>query len=354
MSNITPEVQVLLEKYEVIYNNVNVKANPLRIYKGSPKLISDYEKTTNPKKADAFFDNYGVGNATSGIHNPFERHLAYELLLKIMKEHDAAQYYKVHKGTPFYIIGWTSYQFQNFRKAIFYMDAAVSEDLKFDAVKDRYETRPSIDFFLLKEQTQGSGIATHIKLIDTVKTSLNNYHFAGGGKISVDDFRHKFANDMLYAGVEERSLLSALYTFFLEYEEMNLQISLRSDSGGSIQPFIDHLFDGARILESLLEKKRGKRGGALQKKILAAKSLGITQQVLKGDGKLASAEIQYKLLKSEGKAFHEYNFASAYIIRNSTGHSLLWPDQFENPGSYSLLYNSLLNSILWTIEKLWL
>lgn len=354
MPTIATKVHILLEKYKGIYDTVNIGTVPFRKYNGASQLISEYEKITNPGEADAFFHKFGVGNADSGIHNPFERHLAYELLLKIMKQHDSAQYYKVHKGTPYYIIGWTSYQFLNFRKGIFYMDAAVSEDMKIDGVKERLSSRPSLDFFMIKPQTQGSGIEIHKSLAELVQKSFNNYHIAGGGIISLDNFRDKFVAQLLYSGAEGRSLLSAFYTFLLEYEEMNLQMDLRSDSGGSIQPFIDHLFDGARILESLIEKKREKKGGTLQPKILKTPKLGINQSILKSGNTLASAEIQYNQQKSEGKAFHEYNFASAYIIRNTTGHSLLLPDQFANPGSYRLLYNSLLNSIFWTIERLWL
>ncbi|MEI2737878.1 MAG: hypothetical protein V9F01_03735 [Chitinophagaceae bacterium] len=109
--------------YEILFNGVNQGTFPIQAYPGSAQLIDDYNKITNAYEADIFFAKYGVGNATAGVHNPFERQLAYELLLQILKSLDTVQYQKIHKGTPYYFIGWTTYQYRDLAKAIFYMDA---------------------------------------------------------------------------------------------------------------------------------------------------------------------------------------------------------------------------------------
>lgn len=343
----------LLERYEKLYNLINSERTPPKLYQGSDQLVIQYKKISTPTEADVFFAKFGVGNRTAGIDYPFERQTAYENLLEILKQIDVVQYHKIHKGTPYYFISWTAYQYLNFSKSIFYMDAAVSEDLKFPDVQNGTNTRPSLDFFLLNTEPGPSGLPAHIEMRDIVQNGLKSYHMDGGGIISVEDFKNKFVTDLLYSGPENRSILTALFTFLLEYEEKTKQINLRSDTGGSIQPFLDHLFDGARILESLLEKKGGK-GNDLLKKIENTPALLVTKNVLKGNKKLSSAEEQYKTLKDMNSSFQERNFASAYIIRNTTGHSLLWTDQFSSADSYRLLFSTLLNSIFWTVEKLWL
>ncbi|HEY4291247.1 MAG TPA: hypothetical protein VGN00_29300 [Puia sp.] len=332
---------------------VNNGSTSIRAYPGSSQLVSEYKKISNATQADAFFEKFGVGNVMSGIHNPFERQQAYELLLLILSKIDLDQYRKIHKGTPYYFIGWTAYQYFNFGKAIFYMDAAVSEDLKFPDVSSKKSTRPSIEFFLLKSHPGPSGLTAHISLITVVTKTLGEYHSKGGGLIPIDEFRDRFVIDMLYSGAKERSLLTALYTFLLEYEEKEKQIKLRSDTGGSIQPFLDHLFDGAKILESLLEK-RGGGGSTLRPKITKTGVLSITPSVLLSSQTLGDAEHEYNARVASRNSFQDCNYAAAFIVRNTTGHSLLWPDQFTSNNSYGILYSCLVNSILWAIEKLWL
>ena len=353
MTTVPQQIQTLLSVYEGIFNGVNQNTSPRRIFPGADILISEYKKISTPHEADTFFGIFGVGNASLGLHNPFERQLAYELLLKILQSIDPVQYHKIHKGTPYYFIGWTTYQYKDFAKAIFYMDAAVSEDLKFPDVQNKTSTRPALDFFLLKTEAGPSALATHLELYNTVDTTIKKFNAASGGLITIETFRNKFVDDLLYSGAQGRSLLTALYTFLLEHNEKEMQINLRSDSGGSIQPFLDNLFDGARILESLLEK-RGGGGGTLKPKITSTALISVTANVLLPNKTLADAENQYLSLVAAGNSFQDCNFSSAYIIRNTSGHSLLWPDQFTSGNSYKTLYDNLVNSIFWTIEKLWL
>jgi hypothetical protein len=352
MTSISLEINNQLSKYEKIYNSI-YQSTPGKIFAGNSQFVLDYKSISNSSEADVFFSKYGVGNSIERANSPFERRSAYELLLEILVSIDEVQYHAIHKGTPYYFIGWTAYQNQDFAKSFFYMDAAVSEDLKFHSVQDKTSTRPSLDFFLLKSDPGPSGLAIHIEIKDVIIKTLQDYNISGGGLIRVEDFRDKFISDLLYNGADGRSLLTALYTFLMEYEEKKKQILLRSDTGGSIQPFLDHLFDGARILESLLEK-RGSGSGTLYPKITQTPELGVTQSALLGQQTLADAELQHDTLILSGRSFQDINFGTAYIIRNTTGHSLIWPDQFSSPTSYSKLCDSLIASIFWSIENLWL
>jgi len=36
----------------------------------------------------------------------------------------------MHKGTPLYLMGWLSYEIKDYERGVFYMDAALSEDVR--------------------------------------------------------------------------------------------------------------------------------------------------------------------------------------------------------------------------------
>jgi hypothetical protein len=353
MTNLTLQLQQLLSKYESTFNYFYQNAIPQKVFPGIPQLIADFNSITITSSADDFFGIYGVGNSTTIAHFPFERQVAYELLLQILQLLNPIQYKNIHKGTPYYFIGWTAYQYGEYAKAIFYMDAAVSEDLKIANVQNRTSTRPALEFFLLRTQGNPTGLTTHLELLNVVENTINEFNSNSGLNITIGLFRSNFIEDLLYSGAEGRSLLTALYTFLLDHVETEKEITLRSDTGGSIQPFIDHLFDGARILESLLER-RGGAGNTLRPKITNTPLISVSPNVLLGGQRLTDAENQYTTLKAAGNSFQDCNFSSAFIIRNTSGHSLLWPDQFTSGNSYKTLYHNLVNSIFWTIEKLWL
>ncbi|HEY5592031.1 MAG TPA: hypothetical protein VIK55_13565 [Paludibacter sp.] len=75
-------------------------------YKSIPDRVNADKKTEEiaNKKANDFFEKYGIGNKI-GIDRPLERMEAYELLLDILTTIDAKQFKNIHKGTPYYPAG---------------------------------------------------------------------------------------------------------------------------------------------------------------------------------------------------------------------------------------------------------
>jgi hypothetical protein len=115
-------------------------------FPGWEKLVNDY-KNLQSGEGDKIFEDYAVGNSLQIQHSPFERMQAYELLLLILREIDEEKFYQIHKGTPYYFMGWVCYQLSDFQKAFFYMDAAASEDLRIPDVASRASSRPSLISF---------------------------------------------------------------------------------------------------------------------------------------------------------------------------------------------------------------
>jgi hypothetical protein len=317
------------------------------------KILGEY-MSFNEREGDVLFEKYGPGNTLNVNDRPFERAQAYEQFLKILHEYNPAQFLKIHKGTPYYFVGWTAFQFMDYSKALFYLDAAMSDDLKFPEVQNQTQTRPAVDFFLLKDSSPATGFSMHQKLNSAFAAHLNEFNTRSGLAIAKNDFVEKFIKPLLYSNGKNRALLTALYTFLLNHEKRITEIRLRSHTGGSINTFIDELFDGARLLESLLEAAGGGTGTTLGRKINNLPILMLTPGIMASNQTLADAEIKFDTLKAGGSHFQDCVFAASYIIRNTTGHSLIWNDQFVNQNSYSKLYTCLIESIFWTAYKCWI
>lgn len=347
MEQVPEKLQPLLLEYSQKFFTLR----PAQEYSGSLGLVNDY-KNLKQGEGDGFFARYGVGNNVQTDDRPFERARAYELLLQILQEYDTEKYLSIHKGTPYYFIGWTALQFLDFEKALFYMDAAVSEDLRFPDVRNQQRTTPALDFFLLNVQTNATGSSAHFQMDMIVSKTREAFNSRSSLDLQKPDFVDKFVKPLLYGDKKKRSVITALYGFFLEFEKRKSEIQLKSSEGGSAEPFLNHLFKGARILESLLEIAGG-TGQALRPKIKSLPQLSVDNKCLKSNQTLADAEAVFSQMRSRGSNFQDCNFAASFIIRNTTGHSLLWPDQFTTESSYTILYDCLVNSILWSIYKLW-
>ncbi|GAF77909.1 unnamed protein product [marine sediment metagenome] len=132
-------------------------------------------------------------------------------------------------------------------------------------------------------------------------------------------------------------------------------MKLRSKNGGSIEPFIVHLFKGGLIFESLLKKKyadtaEGNTLGSYLNEALADLELG-THPIYRRRSSYTLSDVINLLPVWNSESFQEKAVAVAYTIRNTTGHDLAWPDQF-NINIYDEIFESLLNAILWVIWKL--
>ena len=347
--NLTSELHSLLSEYLEYFT----KLRSAMEYSGNIQLIEDFEKVNTATEGDMFFGKYGVGNQAFIVESPFERAKAYELLLYILRSYDKEQFIKIHKGTPYYFIAWTSFQLGDFEKSLFYMDAALSEDLRTHGRREGYTT-PALSFFFLDDMPQAAGFLTlHTNLNAVVFDNLQQFELESKNNIKVLDIANKFLRPVIFDNDSKaRSVITALYGFILEFNFYKRQIFLRSSDGGSIEPFINHLFKGARILESLLKLKSD--GSDLKNVVTKLSKLEVKTSLFRGGRSLSSAKDMYDKLLSQKESFQNCNFAASYIIRNTTGHSLIWSDEFKDEESYLTLYRCLINSILWSIYKLWL
>jgi hypothetical protein len=79
---------------------------------------------------DWFFSTFGPGNLVNATDRPHERFNDYESLLRLLQERNQLKYNQIHKGTPFFFLSWLAFDLRNYEKALYYLDAAISEDVK--------------------------------------------------------------------------------------------------------------------------------------------------------------------------------------------------------------------------------
>jgi len=166
------------------------------------------------------------------------------------------QYRQDHKGTPFYILGYSAFACHDYTSASLYFDAAAEADLRYH--KGNLDT-PALRFIQIlhasNENLLASGIISQIEA--RTEALLNEYrsrhlHQA----ISLADLRTRFFERILQNGPpHRRTLLTAFISFVAEWGYRVRQFELVPE--GSREPFFLHLFRGCVLFESLLKSAPG-------------------------------------------------------------------------------------------------
>jgi hypothetical protein len=257
----------------------------------------------------------------------------------------------MHKGTPFYLMGWLAYEMRNYEKGVFYMDAALSEDAHNDPFG--WLCLPAAAFIFLDDKhpkAAANEITTQARR--EVESQLMRFSSESGLSLDIDALVSRFfkphATDPAH-----RSIITSLLTFLLEGRDLRLQMSLRSQHGGSLEPFLTHLFKGGLIFESLLKRKYGASSGGdtLGKYLSVAQAdLGLANKVYKAKASYKFEEFPVLLRNWENEVFPERVTAIAYAVRNTTGHDLGWQDIFTED-IYKKLFEGIVDAIFWVIKK---
>jgi len=300
---------------------------------------------TSPDIGDSFFQKFGLGNTTFVIDSPFERFDYYESLLEQLQKEDKIKYEQIHKGTPFYFLGWTAFDLGNYEKAVFYMDAAISEDIRKDPVS--WLDNPAPQFLLLNS---GGGAAIRITNIlkEKVEKELSIFNSKFLCKISINDFVEKFVKVLLINKKENRSIITALYSFILEYEDRENELKLRSVEGGSMESILTFLFKGGLIFESLLKFLYPSCKNGTLNDVFKLRDF-------KNDFSLTSVKTSAVAIKdiisSISMDDQQTAFNTINKIRNTSGHNLVWDDAFKDPNQFKKIYNQQINAIFLLIQN---
>ncbi|MFH1756538.1 MAG: hypothetical protein ABH969_00680 [Pseudomonadota bacterium] len=313
---------------------------------------------TSPGDADLFFTVFGPGKYIDLIERPFERFIFYEkLLIKIQKD-DPKKYESMHKGTPFFFMAWTAFEMGNYEKGLFYLDAAISEDKRASPKQEGWLKLPGGELLTLRLSNH-PGFGLRKKIETALKEQLNRFNrISGLPLIDIGLFIKKFVTPF-YIDSLKTTLITSLYSFILEFDDRYSELKIRSSVGGSVEPFITHLFKGGLILETLLKHLYPKIA------IPHRKKMGEDVEVLGDIFYETDFKIQFCVVESKAASLREiYDgitandiktaFDTTARLRNTTGHNLIWQDVEDvlgNPEKYRKLFEQEVNALLFIIER---
>lgn len=265
-----------------------------------------------------FFERLGPGNGP--CPGKYERFRWYEDLLRRIQEVAPSVYPDIHKGTPFYFLGWLAFDLGNYQKALFYMDAALAEDQRDD--RACWWDKPAARFLRLQEGRHvATGVVSEIRrrLDDQVKRFNRSTQTA----LTVDSLAACLAEHLLKKE-RERSALTAFYAFAYEFDDRLEELRLRPQVvvGGSDEPHLLHLFRGGLFFETLAKiaypNCKDKTLGCVFKDDGFTKDFD-SRDAVKGDGKKIS-EIAESARADRSQLG---TFTVVHRLRNCTGHDLV-------------------------------
>lgn len=317
------------------------------------KLFNDVDENVS-SSCDKFFENqkFFPGNVIGQKHLPYDRFEIYESNLKLLRETFSGKFDKVHKGTPYYFLGWTAFDFRDYERAIFYMDAAISEDARIDPLN--WQNRPASQFLFLK--SSGQVAERNIKNINNqLSKIIKEFNNSFSSNLSVEDFISKFVNKNLNDKTH-RSIITSMYSFSLELDDRLDQLKIRSIDGGSLEPFLTHLFKGCLVFESILKEVYTSFSttelGSILKDQFVSQDLQYKNSLIDntaGVRKTLQDIVRHLLPYLKKEKPQDRCITITYAIRNTTSHSLLWSDVFIN--DYKDICEAILFSCFYIIIK---
>lgn len=283
-------------------------------------------------------------------HHAIEQGLG---LLKRCKSLDEAAYKEIHKGGAFYWLGVASYLVNDFEMATFFMDAAVSEDLRWGGENKT----PAMLFMQLDGENDEQAAKQLTKRAqDGIEGRIADYIKLSGASTniySVQTLRERlFIPSIDPTNSSWRSIATAFISFALEWEYRNLLLDVRTEQG-TFEPFYIHLFKGCLLFESLLKenptKKPSTNGNTLNTALNYLKmELGI--QGINGNGNKTLNDVLGEVDKYNVSITH--SILIAYMTRNTLGHNLGWGDGITKT-QYQQLYKIIASSCLHVIACLY-
>lgn len=296
-------------------------------------------------RCNMFFGAYCPGNVIDIVDRPYERFEDYEMLLKIIRKDDRKKYEKIHKGTPFYFLAWLAFDLKNYEKAVFYMDAAISEDRRKDP--QGWLENPAGQFLTLNHQGNQAAINITKHLNNKISAELSRFNnISEQPSVSLDDFVNKFVKTLV-SQKENQSIITAFYSFILEFEDRDTELLLRSTEGGSIEPVLTYLFKGGLIFESLLKYLYPGNNQRTLSQIFNTKKF---RSDFLPKVRTRATTLQ-AIINEIGSNDLQTAFNTISKLRNTTGHNLIRDDVFNNADNFKKLYEQQVNAILYLIQK---
>ena len=313
-----------------------------------------------PEDADALFGSFGLPTLLS--HSPVSQIAAWEYVLQVLRSANRAKYEAIHKGTPFYFMGVASYLTGDFERALFYMDCAVSEDLRLHGA--RWSQVPSGLFLRLDDIPDAQFAKPLVRQTrEFFESWCKKVGVEGGTGLTIESYRVKFVDHAMSAEAPLRSAVTAFLSFLLEARARLIQLELAPAAEGTGEPFFLHLFKGGLLFETLLKLS------TLGKSVSKAKPKCMLNDLLSdntlrtalgfpggitGFGASTFDDVLTAVLAdaTSARPFVERAVRATWGIRNSTGHNLAWPHR-PSEAEYAQCFLLILAALCLALDRLY-
>jgi len=341
------------------------------------KRLENIYTSGNPLEADNIFSDIavvpGISISNGEVIKPLECLNKYKSLLEEIYSWNQEIYFSLHKGTPFYFCGIFSFYLGAYDSAVFYFDTAFSEDIKNKPEKDAFHWTNSAayGFYRLDEKYGNIIVTVPVERIRKLMIPLFkefDIELGLNNKFKLDDLISNFVIKKIKEK-EYRSIIAGLYLFIVESQQRMSQLKLRSNRGGTIEPYISHLSKGCLIFETLLRQIYSSHYSSegiekIMNDPFIKRELGYCEKIPKniqnkdlinyvsGVRKTLQDIIIHLLPNFKKDKIENINkwFTITYALRNVTTHNISWPDVFT-ANNYEELYKSVLFSIFYLIYR---
>lgn len=316
---------------------------------------NDYEKVT------AFWNTYNP-NPIDLLNSRQYWALRTRLfeLLDSCKKLDIDAFNKIHKGHPYYFIGISSFLMDDYQTAVYFFDAAVTEDRNAGA-EPKSSPTPSTKFLMLEGEIGGQTAKPLTAIAKAKVERALEYYQSNVSKttdtpsLDLDKIRNNFIYYALTANEKPglRTLATVFITYLIEWDFRKDHFEYGVKQGTS-EPFFSHLFRGCLLFESLLKQKPGDSpkgtnlGNVLtEKEIRTSLKIGLIRM-----GTFTLSDVYRELNEITSPVAIDQVIQITYMTRNTLGHNLGWESHISHE-QYQKLYFVIAAACLHVIACLW-
>jgi hypothetical protein len=304
----------------------------------------------SPEEADRFFEKYGIGNTLFVVNKPRIRFIYYEQLLFLIRNINKEKYEIIHKGIPFYYLAWLSFDLGNFNAFLFYIDASISEDITNHSID--WFNSPATKMLTLEDSSIQPASRTIQEIKLTLESQLARFNLISEkDPLCLENLSRNFVKKMLL-DKNQRLIISAFFVFLLNYGQLLNEIVLQGRKSSSTAQIITFLFSGALIFESLLKIKYPFKNDGVTPVSTLKDIFNSTAYITDSYPSISHGRftLEDAIQNSYKDQTIETAFETTYLIRNTTGHNLIWDGSNAN-NNFSSLVDQEVNALLYFIQK---
>jgi hypothetical protein len=301
----------------------------------------------DPAVGNRFFERWGVGNRPDRPDAPFERFEYYRQLLIRLKMTDPLKFQQIHKGTPYFFLAWTAFDLGDYDRALFFLDAAVAEDMRIDP--NGWRNAPACQTLRL-EMPPRHVAGRHIpELRNRIENQVRRFRGVAepGHNLlaDTDALVTRFVDHVLAAGDPRvRNVVSALYVWVFQFEDLYARLVLRGDLTSSLLPIAFHLLSGGVIFETILQLHFP--GNTLER-VFSSKRFS---NAFPGVRPTVGAVSWQATRNSMRDQTLQTAFSVTGKLRNLLAHSLTRVDGLGGPEEYRAYFEQEVNSVLYLVS----